>query len=206
MTSSKLNRVLFTCLILALIAGCSPNPATQTVLTSTPNLVPTSIPTAAPTTSAPPVQPTAASYSDAFAYCSAVGTIDQVDARYSGAKVPDNVIAGLRKALNSPSDMPNDLFVKGAFWRCMAGHVYVCFVGANLPCDAKANTDKTPTQAEIDYCKQNPNADFIPAAVTGHETIYNWKCNKDAPEAGPAVVEIDAQGYQSNIWYQIQAP
>jgi hypothetical protein len=201
MTRSKLKHIIFIGLIVAVVAGCSPNSATPPVPTSAPKPVPTSIPTIAPT-----AQSTAAAYSDAFAYCSAVGTLDQVDARYTGPKVPDNVIAGLRKALNSPSDMPNDLLVNGTFWRCMAGHVYACFVGANLPCDSKANTDKTPTQAEVDYCKQNPNSDFIPAVVTGHETIYNWKCNKDIPEAGQSAIQIDAQGYQSNIWYQIQAP
>lgn len=180
----------------AIITGCASTPGTPTAHAPTARPSPLATP-------APSILPTPAAYSDAFAYCNAVGTIDQPDAQYTGPKVPDNVIAALRKALNSPSDMPNALFVNGTFWRCMDQQVYACFVGANLPCDSKANVDQTPTQAEIDYCTQNPNSDFIPAVVTGHETIYNWKCSITTPEAGQPAIAVDQQGYQSNIWYPL---
>jgi hypothetical protein len=85
----------------------------------------------------------------------------------------------------------------------MDGSVYACFVGANLPCDAKANTDKTPTQEEIDYCQQNPNSDFIPAAVTGRETVYKWSCVNGAPNIVKQIFYPDAQGFLSEFWYEI---
>ena len=85
----------------------------------------------------------------------------------------------------------------------MAGKVYACFVGANLPCDSKANIDRTPTSAETDYCKSNPNSDFIPAAVTGHDTIYAWRCNQDTPAIDKQVFHVDSQGYIQEIWYQL---
>jgi Tol biopolymer transport system component/putative hemolysin len=85
----------------------------------------------------------------------------------------------------------------------MDGDVYACFVGANLPCDAKANTDQTPTQAEIEFCQQNPDSDYIPAAVTGRETVYEWRCRDGAPEVVQQVFQPDAQGFLSELWYKI---
>jgi len=69
-------------------------------------------------------------YSDPFAYCAAIGTIDEPDARYVGPKVPEVIAKGLMKGA-SP-DAPLDLFIQNSFWRCMDGKVYGCFVGANL--------------------------------------------------------------------------
>jgi hypothetical protein len=75
-------------------------------------------------------------------------------------------------------------------------------VGANLPCDSKANVDMKPTQAEQDYCKKNPRAD-IPAAVTGHETVFQWRCTNGAPLIVKQVFHVDARGYIYEIWYAI---
>lgn len=146
--------------------------------------------------------PTPAAYTDPFAYCAAVGTLDAPDARYTGPEVPETIARGLQNALNAP-DTPLDVLVNGSFWRCMNGKVYACFVGANLPCEAKANTDRTPTQAEKDFCQQNPDSDFIPMVVTGRETVYEWRCNNAAPEIVRQLTEPDARGYLSNIWYEI---
>lgn len=163
-------------------------------------------PTVAQPTNAP--QPIAAAspqtFQDPFTYCSAVGDVDATDARYGGEKTPLVVVQNLRKVLNTPADAPNEIFLRATFWRCMNGKVYACFVGANLPCGSKANTDKTPTPAEKDYCQQNPRAE-IPAAVTGHETIYAWRCNNGLPEIIKQVFQTDARGFIQEIWYEIKA-
>jgi hypothetical protein len=175
----------------ATLASTTPPPATQPPATLPP----------APTTAAPAAQ--AASYADPFSYCAAVGTIDIPDSRYTGPAIPDSVAQGLKNASGASADAPLDIFKNGTYWRCMDGKVYACFVGANLPCDSKASTDKTPTSAEADYCKTNPNSDFIPAAVTGHNTIYAWRCKDDTPAIDKQVFHVDSQGYIQEIWYQI---
>ncbi len=146
--------------------------------------------------------PTPATYTDPFAYCAAVGTIDSPDARYTGPKVPEVIAKGLQKALNAP-ETPIDVLERGSYWRCMDGNVYACFVGANLPCEEKASTDRTPTQDEKDFCQQNPNSDFIPAVVTGRATVYEWRCSNGAPEIVRQVAQPDARGFFSNIWYKL---
>jgi hypothetical protein len=148
--------------------------------------------------------PAPAAYTDPFAYCAAVGTIDAPDTTYTGPQVPQSVAEGLQAALNAP-DTPLEMLQNGSSWRCMDGEVYACFVGANLPCDAQANTDRTPTQEEIDFCKQSPNSDFIPAVVTGRETVYEWRCRDGAPEIVRQVSQPDAQGFLSEIWYKISS-
>ncbi len=155
----------------------------------------------AATNTAPPPSP--AAFSDPFAYCAAIGTIDKPDARYSGPKIPDTILQGLKTASGASADLPLEVLANGSVWRCMNGEVYACFVGANLPCESKANVDQTPTQAEVDYCKTNPESDFIPAAVTGHETIFAWACKSGVPVVEKQVFQVDPQGYIKEIWYPI---
>lgn len=142
-------------------------------------------------------------YDSPYAYCRAVGTIDTPGKEYTGPAVPESIAVALRKAWGSPESAPLDTFMRGTFWRCMDGKVYACNVGANLPCDEKADVSKEPTQGMKDYCKENAGSDFIPMYVTGHSTIYEWKCDGTTPVAGKAFAEVDKQGYQKGIWYEI---
>lgn len=143
-------------------------------------------------------------FSDPFAYCAAVGQIDAPDARYTGPKMSGEFFKNYLNAsnLDPAADYP-DAFKQMTIWRCMDSKVYACNFGANIPCDSKANTDKTPTQAMTDFCKGNHNADFIPMSVTGHNVIYSWHCVKDTPEILDQIDTVDAAGYQSSFWVTV---
>jgi hypothetical protein len=118
--------------------------------------------------------------------------------------VPDAVINGLKEALDMPEDgPPPEVFQQGTSWRCMNGEVYACFVGANLPCWAKADTDRTPSQAVAEFCRENSDADVIPMAVTGRETVYEWRCANGEPEIVRQFAEVDERGFIANIWYEL---
>ncbi|MDN5864466.1 MAG: hypothetical protein L0I62_04535 [Gammaproteobacteria bacterium] len=181
----------------AVLAACSPtNPSTTGPRATTAGAV---VPATA-------VQ-SEASYDNVFAYCRAVGTIDRPDARYTGANPPPAVIAGLIEAFHAPpSASRTQVFTLSTSWRCMDGHVYACTVGANLPCQAQANTRRTPTEAENEYCAANPDAGFIPMSVTGHNTVYDWRCEGAKAVAGKQLSEVDERGYIADIWYRIPAP
>jgi hypothetical protein len=143
-------------------------------------------------------------FTDPFAYCAAVGTLDKPDGRYTGQPLPDVLMQGYLKASGaSPNAAADPNFRKMTIWRCMQGKVYVCNFGANLPCDSKANTGKTPTQAMIDFCKQNPDSDFIPMSVTGHDVIYSWHCVRDVPIILDQISQVDPAGFLANIWYPV---
>jgi len=55
----------------------------------------------------------------------------------------------------------------------------------------------------VDFCNANPTSDFIPANVTGRETIYEWRCTDGAPEIVKELFKPDAQGFLSDFWYEI---
>jgi Tol biopolymer transport system component len=189
----KKNPLLFVCLPLALLG--------MAVTACSPQVNATGMITLVPSENATPLPKT---YSDPFAYCAAVGTIDTPDARYTGPQISDEIINGYKIAAGlQASTEPMEMFRETTIWRCMDSQVYACNFGANLPCDSKANTDKTPSQAMEDFCKANQDSDFIPMSVTGHDTIYSWHCVKGTPEVLEQIANVDAAGYLANIWYPI---
>lgn len=141
-------------------------------------------------------------YADAFAYCAAIGTVDAPDERYTGDKMPDSVVEGMIRQNVVSADAPIE-FQRNAVWRCMNGQVMVCHFGANLPCQEKADTSQTPSTAMEDFCKENRNAEVIPAAVTGRATVYEWKCSDGKPQVVKQVFTADAQGYLTEFWYKL---
>jgi len=176
--------------ILALIACMSP--ATSQVTTP---------PTARPAEDSG--QP--ATFTDPSAYCAAVGTIDAPDSRYTGPNVPEAVAQGLKKAFGAPAAAPLEPFLHHSFWRCMNGIVYACTVGANLPCQERADISRKPTESMTDFCRNHPQAKVIPAVVTGRATVYEWTCANDIPEVVRQFTQPDARGFLSNIWYAISS-
>ena len=140
--------------------------------------------------------------SDPFAYCERVGTDD----RLSGAGGVSTEASlktlepYLRAALQLPADSP--LPARSVFWRCMQGKVYVCAVGANLPCGSKANRANRNPGAET-YCRENPAATDVPAFATGHETIYSWRCAAGKAVRGAQIADLDRRGFRSDIWYVV---
>lgn len=146
----------------------------------------------------------ASGYMDPFAYCAAVITMDSPDARYMGPTVPDSVIEGFKRAAGlQGSNEPTDMFRHSTTWRCMEGRVYACNYGANLPCNAKADTSRAPTPAMLEFCNSSPDSDFIPMAVVGHATIYDWRCNGRNAEVHGQIDLPDPRGYLSRIWYPL---
>ena len=215
--------------LLLLVAACAPAPtsvatamrttapATTAVATTTPAAEPTATFAAPAAATEPAGTPPGAgvgtpvadetgsapdTFSDPFAYCTAVGTADEPDQRYTGQKMPDAIVDGLQGALGL-SGTPSPAVTQTSVWRCMDGKVYACTVGANLPCTEKANRDKTPTQEMKDFCQANPDSDFIPAYVTGHNVVYEWQCKAGVPQAGKELWKVDARGFVADIWYQI---
>jgi hypothetical protein len=153
----------------------------------------------------PPKMPENNVYTDPFSYCNCAGTIDAPDKRYQGEKVPDSIVPSMRKVMKLGNDTPADYIKQTTFWRCMDRKVFVCIVGANLPCMEKADLRKTPDAAMMDYCENNPDTDFIPAYVTGRTTVYEWRCSGKAPAISKQLFKPDARGFISDIWFELPA-
>jgi hypothetical protein len=132
--------------------------------------------------------------SDPFDYCARIGTIDEP----AGGASP--VPVALMPWIRIPGWA--EVSAQALYWRCMDGEVYVCAVGANLPCAGKADRAKFNAGAES-FCRENRNAAAVPAYATGHNSIYSWSCVDGAAVRGKRVVKLDRRGYDVNIWHRV---
>jgi hypothetical protein len=133
------------------------------------------------------------SYDDPVAYCRAVGTIDKPAAPYAGPKLP----GWMATALDLQPDQGDRME-----WRCAHGRVLACLYGANIPCAAKAVTRRRPTVAITGFCRDNPDATFVPMVVTGHETVVSWACHDKRPVV-TSVGAVDREGYAAAYWRKV---
>src|SRR5689334_13936968 len=96
------------------------------------------------------------------AFCQRVGTDDTT------RPIPEAMVPAVNAAFGT--SMPARMAMDTTSYRCAAGRVLVCIVGANLPC-GKANASRTPGEGTVQWCRANPDADSVPAAATGHDTL-----------------------------------
>lgn len=85
-----------------------------------------------------------------------------------------------------------------AFYRCAKGHLLVCAIGANEPC-GRADVNRVMASA-AKFCRNNPGSRFIPMVVTGHDTIYAWRCVGRIATPGAPVAKVDKQGFFISTW------
>ena len=108
--------------------------------------------------------------------------------------VPRELEAKVAAAFNLPADLVRDT----GFVRCAGRRLLACVIGANLNC-GKANLSRSLPGA-TEFCRENPDADNIPMAATGHDTIYDWRCVRGRAVATKAIVAVDPQGYDAGNW------
>ncbi len=113
------------------------------------------------------------------------------------AKVPAELVAAVSKALQIDDAATRS----GTYVRCAGAKLLGCYVGANLDC-FKADQRRSLPGATA-WCRQNPDAQTIPMAVTGHDTIYEWSCKGRRAVAGKPVFTVDPQGYIAENWKAI---
>jgi hypothetical protein len=117
--------------------------------------------------------------------------------RHGVAPIPTELQAQVAAAFNIATQSARD-----AVLRCDGTTLLACAVGANLNCD-KADRRRSLPGASA-YCRANPDSKFIPMFVTGHATIYQWRCEGRRAIAGKAVVTVDPQGYAAENWKAIR--
>ena len=143
------------------------------------------------------------SFTDPQAYCRAVGTIDDPDARYTGRDVPD----WIRAAFYTPGQIADIKAGRqpdyGVAWRCVGGEVLGC-QNAQTPSCMKPDTGRTPTPAMSEFCRRDPGASVIPRVVTGTARMlaYEWICRGAEPSIAKAT-PLDAQGFVAADWKRV---
>ncbi|SUE43377.1 hypothetical protein [Roseomonas gilardii] len=111
----------------------------------------------------------------------------------------DGFLRAWRKSFPGGTTKPDEALLRAqSHYRCMDGHLYACFTGANLPCD-KLDQRRENAGAEA-FCRANPASDSIPMAATGHDTPYEWRCRNGRAEVVGTVQELDARGFGKALW------
>jgi hypothetical protein len=135
-------------------------------------------------------------FTDVFAYCGAVVTIDKPDSRWAGPALPDQIVAEIRRRAKAPAYEP-----RGESWRCMDGHVLVC--GPFFPC-GPADASREPTGGMIEFCAENPGQPILAwATPESRNTIYTWKCVGLTPEIDRQMLNVDDRGFIDEFWSEI---
>jgi hypothetical protein len=116
--------------------------------------------------------------------------------------LPAALVPEARGLFGFSTDTPNAFIKKSTSFRCMKGKVWLCNYGANLVC-GKANASRTSAGA-ADFCRQNPGADIVPMAATGHDTIYEWKCVGDEARISKQVETVDPRGFIAENWKELE--
>jgi hypothetical protein len=125
-------------------------------------------------------------------HCSLVRNDDAVK------KLPKELLNDARRLYGNGSVDDRWLMVSTVY-RCMNGRVRLCNAGANIIC---AKPDRRRGSPEITaFCKENPGSD-VPMAVTGHDTLYGWKCTGTKPVIN-FTSELDGRGFVENVWTPI---
>jgi hypothetical protein len=127
-------------------------------------------------------------------YCRQISTDDALRA------VPASLVP-VAVRLFQLDALPADQVQRSTYFRCANRHVLLCNLGANLPC-GKADTRRDIPGAD-GWCADHAGSDFIPMYVTGHATIYQWRC--DGPKAAitGTAFTVDDHGFIAQMWKQV---
>ena len=119
------------------------------------------------------------------AYCRRVGTDDRAQ------PVPANLVAAFQRAFDLHA--PTDYVIHTSSLRCANGVLLGCTTGANLPC-GKADTRRDIPGADA-WCRDKHDPSMIPAYVTGHASIYAWRCEDARAVPVRQVQQVDPRGF-----------
>jgi len=150
-------------------------------------------------------RPPVGDFTDPFTFCTEVRVHEVIPAEATGGHFPSLLATAMIDQGVISADVPEDIR-HAAQWRCMNSDVWVCFVGANLPCGEQADTSRLPSQVMQTYCGANSGAEFIPAVVTGRATIFEWRCIGEDPSIIKQSFSADSQGYLAEVWYKLNPP
>ena len=139
---------------------------------------------------------TLAGVSDMRAYCMAVGNDDTL------RPLPRALLDQARALFTSGPGASASFIMESTVARCMDSRVWLCNHGANLVCD-KANVSRNSPGASA-YCRQNPNAESVPMAATGHATIYSWRCVGFDAAIDRQFDAADSRGFLGANWKRTQ--
>jgi len=124
-------------------------------------------------------------------FCARVGTDDRLQ------PILESLVPAVKSVFGT--DMPVRTTMDTTVFRCVDRHPMVCTAGDNLPCGL-ANASRTPSAAMSQWCHDHRDATFIPVVVSGHDTIYFWRCLDGGPQVARQTGQVDPRGFVAQYW------
>jgi hypothetical protein len=143
-------------------------------------------------------------WEDPPAYCRVYPTIDHPDSHYAGNLVPEWMMAAFFKPQEIAAFRDGKKPFYGINWRCVQGEVFAC-ANAQTPTCMKAGTNRTPSEAMRDFCKDGQHdGQPVPRVVTGTARMlaYDWVCRGREPAIAKET-PLDPQGFVAADWKRV---
>jgi hypothetical protein len=132
-----------------------------------------------------------------FQHCARVRDDDRL--RNYDPTLREPTIRAFKKMFPDAGKEPDaSSFETQAHYRCVAGKVMVCFIGANLPC-GKISTARDNPGADA-FCRNAADGVSVAAYATGHESAYSFKCQAGRAVADQQIWKLDRRGFATKIW------
>lgn len=144
---------------------------------------------------------TAAAADNLHQHCHQVRDDDTIRP-YSPA-LRDETLHAFKKLVPDAKLAPaDDELATQAVFRCMGGKIFVCLMGANLPC-VKMNAARDNPGADA-YCRGNPkDSSPVPAVATGHDAVYSYRCHNGRAEITGEPWKLDERGFATKLWAEL---
>ena len=78
-----------------------------------------------------------------------------------------------------------------------------CLYGANIPCDQKADVERTPPDGAVRFCRQQPDAGVVPHVAFSQPMVFLWRCQGTTPAIIRHVTAVDRDGYPAAFWHAV---
>jgi hypothetical protein len=119
----------------------------------------------------------------------------------SGFPQPNGPPAWMARTMRAPDSA-------SVIWRCAGGKVLACVEYSTSSC-VKPSTATRPDEIMREYCRENPNADLIPAS---HMllSVFFWRCTGARPviarRSAIQPADLDARGFLASEWRAVAPP
>jgi hypothetical protein len=142
---------------------------------------------------------------DAFAYCRDVRVRDVgagLQPPYSDANLTPSLQAAVARMpyFHRFGRAGGTLFERGITWRCRAGAVFACFLGASGSACGRTMPDRQFIPTVRAFCAQNPNSE-VPMSVQS-ASAASWRCVAGVPQV-EIRPPVDERGYFVESWRRV---
>ena len=135
---------------------------------------------------------------DVRAYCTAVQTVDEPDARRAGGELPVAVRAAAVEKFDEEIVVHNQVL-----WRCMDGEIWWCMFWGTNWCPSR-DTSEEPTRRMMDLCEAGTGDRELSRAERGRATIWRWECRGGEPAISGILGDaLDSRGFTAALWKRL---